>query len=107
LHPLQALLTNSSPIPVVFTFGASGALAQQIRNGAPYDVYLPANERFVKELADAGFLLKDTVQVYGYGRLGLWSKSGRIRTLQDLAAPGVRHVAIANPTLAPYGAAAK
>jgi len=107
LHPLQAILSKASPVPVEFIFGASGALVQQIRNGAPYDVYLSANERFVKELADSGLLLKDTVQVYAQGRLGLWSKSGRIRSLQDLASPAVRHIAIANPTHAPYGAAAK
>jgi molybdate transport system substrate-binding protein len=107
LHPLQTALTKSSPIQVVFTFAASGTLAQQIRHGAPYDVYLSANERFVKELADAGLLLRETVRVYAQGRLGLWSKSGRIKTLQDLSSPSIRHIAIANPTHAPYGAAAK
>ena len=107
LHPLQSLLTKASPVPVVFTFGASGTLAQQIRHGAPYDVYLSANERFVKELAESGYLVKGTIRAYATGRLGLWSKSGKIRTLQDLAAPGIRHVAIANPTHAPYGAAAR
>ncbi len=84
LHPLQAILSKASPVPVEFIFGASGALVQQIRNGAPYDVYLSANERFVKELADSGLLLKDTVQVYAQGRLGLWSKSGRIRSLAGI-----------------------
>ena len=64
LHPLQTALTKSSPIQVVFTFAASGTLAQQIRHGAPYDVYLSANERFVKELADAGLLLRQPVRVY-------------------------------------------
>ena len=107
LHPLQVQLTRASPIPVVFTFGASGSLAQQIRHGAPYDVYLSANETFVKQLADSGLLLKDSIVIYAHGRLGLWSKAGRIRNLQDLTAPSVRHVAIANPTHAPYGAAAK
>jgi molybdate transport system substrate-binding protein len=107
LHPLQTPLSKASPVPAVFTFGASGALAQQIRNGAPYDVYLSANERFVKELADAGLLIRETVQVYAKGRLGLWSKGGKLRQLQDLTAAGLRHVAIANPTHAPYGSAAK
>jgi molybdate transport system substrate-binding protein len=90
-----------------FTFGASGSLAQQVRNGAPYDVYLSANDTFVKQLADSGDLIKDSIQVYGYGRIALWSKSGRIHTLADLAAPEVRHLAIANPVHAPYGAAAQ
>jgi molybdate transport system substrate-binding protein len=97
-------LAGSRP---TFTFAASGSLAQQIRNGAPYDVFLSANDTFVKQLADSGHLAPDTVKVYAYGRIALWSKSGRIHSLTDLTAPSVRHVAIANPTHAPYGVAAK
>ncbi len=92
---------------VTFTFGASGSLAEQIRNGAPYDVYLSANDTFVKQLAESGYLIKDSIQVYGYGRLAIWSKSGRIHTLADLTAATMQHLAIANPVHAPYGAAAQ
>jgi molybdate transport system substrate-binding protein len=90
-----------------FIFAASGSLAQQIRNGAPYDVYLSANQVFVKQSAESGHLLRDSVQVYAYGRIALWSKSGGIHTLEDLVAPSVQHLAIANPIHAPYGAAAQ
>ena len=82
-------------------------LARQIENGAPYDVYLSANEVFVKQLADSGKVLRDSVTVYAYGRLGLWSRSGRIAKLTDLLDPSIRHVAIANPLHAPYGVAAR
>jgi len=51
--------------------------------------------------------MPETVIVYGYGRLGLWSKSGKIKSLLDLVGPDVRHLAIANPEHAPYGAAAQ
>jgi len=111
LQPLQNQLERAflklTGASIAFTFAASGSLAQQIRHGAPYDVYLSANETFVKQLSDAGHLLPDTVRVYAYGRIALWSKSGRIRTLADLSLPSVRHIAIANPTHAPYGAAAQ
>lgn len=91
-----------------FTFAASGLLARQIAQGAPYDVYLSANEAFVKQLEESGGLLKDSVRQYARGRIALWAKrDDRIRSLQDLAAAGVRHVAIANPAHAPYGAAAR
>src|SRR5579871_4567765 len=93
LQPLQnqlvsafSRMTGATP---VFTFAASGSLAQQIRNGAPYDIYLSANETFVKQLSASGHLLPDTVRVYAFGRIALWSKNGRIRTLADLMAPGV------------------
>lgn len=82
-------------------------LARQIEHGAPYDLYLSANERFVNDLAASGRLLPDSVKVYALGRLGLWSKSGKIKSLDDLKGSDVRHVAIANPVHAPYGAAAK
>jgi molybdate transport system substrate-binding protein len=111
MQPLQnqlaAAFSRSTGGEVTFTFSASGSLAQQIRNGAPYDVYLSANDTFVQQLADAAYLFRDSVEVYGFGRIALWSKSGRIRTLADLTAPEVKHLAIANPVHAPYGAAAK
>jgi molybdate transport system substrate-binding protein len=90
-----------------FSLGASGMLARQIENGAPFDVYLSANERFTRDLEATGKLAPGSVRVYAQGRLGLWSRSGRIRTLDDLLAPGIRHVAIANPLHAPYGMAAQ
>ena len=90
-----------------FVLQSSGMLARQIRNGAPYDVYLSANEQYVKELAASGDLDPATVAVYAVGRLGLWSKGGSIRRLEDLLGPGIRHIAIANPAHAPYGVAAK
>lgn len=82
-------------------------LARQIQNGAPYDVYLSANEQYVRELQGSGDLLTDTVHVYALGRLGLWSKKGAVRSLDDLRDPGIRNIAIANPAYAPYGVAAK
>ena len=111
LQPLETELaqafTRATGTGVQFTFGSSGNLAQQIEHGAPYDVYLSANEGFVTRLAGLGHLLKDSVQVYALGRVALWSKGGQIRTLAELAKPGVRHVAIANPEHAPYGVAAR
>lgn len=92
---------------VRFTLGASGMLARQIEQGAPYDVFLSANEKFVAELAQEGRLEPESVRVYAYGRLGLWSKSGSVKTLADLESPRILHVAIANPVHAPYGAAAR
>ena len=91
---------------VRFTLASSGSLARQIENGAPFDVFLSADERTVKDLAAAGHLEPDVVN-YAKGRLGLWSKDGRVRSLEDLKKPGVIHLAIANPDHAPYGIAAR
>jgi len=92
---------------VRFALGASGMLARQIENGAPYDVYLSANEAFVRQLQERGRLLPESIREYARGRLGLWSSGGRYGTLPELLAPAVRHLSLANPSHAPYGMAAR
>jgi molybdate transport system substrate-binding protein len=92
------------------TFGASGQLAEQVRQGAPFDVFLAADEDYVKNLARDGSIAADTVAVYAKGRLVLVAASGRenlVRSIDDLKGPEVRRVAIANPEFAPYGKAAR
>jgi molybdate transport system substrate-binding protein len=88
-----------------FTLGSSGSLKQQIENGAPFDVFLSANEQYVRDLAAAGLVTDATV--YAIGRIALWSPNGSVRSLADLKKPSVIHVAIPNPQHAPYGVAAR
>jgi molybdate transport system substrate-binding protein len=91
-------------------FGASGQLAQQIKAGAPFDLYLAANSRFVDDLAKAGAIKSDSVRPYARGTLVLAINAlfdPGVKTLADIAGDKVKTVAIANPDLAPYGAAAK
>lgn len=102
---LSASFAKSTGYTVRFSFGASGMLARQIENGAPFDVFLSANEQFVRDLAASGAILPQSVRVYAQGRLGLWSRGGRTGTLEDLIS--ARHIAIANPLHAPYGIAAQ
>jgi molybdate transport system substrate-binding protein len=104
--PLKQLASERG-IQVRFVFGSSGQLAQQIRGGAPYDVFLSANLDLVRALESESRLVVGTVRTYARGRLGLWSKSGAWRSLADLARPEVRSIAIANPAHAPYGVAAR
>jgi len=111
LAPLQDDLREAfykvSGERVTFVLGSSGMLARQIQQGAPYDVYLSANESFVQDAVRSGHIVADTVRVYAHGRLGLWSKRGGTRTLKDLLDSSIRHIAIANPAHAPYGMAAR
>lgn len=92
---------------VRFVFAASGALAQQIANGAPYDVFLSADEGFVDELARTRKILPDSVEVYAQGQVGILWRDRKIHNLKDLEADWVRFVALPNPQLAPYGVAAE
>lgn len=111
LAPLETQLTQgfaaAGGVSVRFTFGSSGMLARQIENGAPYDVFLSADERLVQELATHGKLMQGSTATYATGRLGLWSARETPASPGALLDAKIRLVAIANPEHAPYGAAAR
>ncbi len=91
-------------------FGASGLLAQQIKAGAPFDVFLAADRAFVRELVAGGLIAADSAHPYARGSLVLAVYRGvgtDVKNLKDLAQPAVKKVALANPAFAPYGKAAK
>ncbi|HWO96463.1 MAG TPA: molybdate ABC transporter substrate-binding protein [Bacillus sp. (in: firmicutes)] len=99
--------TNSH---ITFSFGSSGQLAEQIENGAPFDVYAAANIEFVNHLKEKELIIPDTQTTYAFGRIGIASPRNRnlsIKTMEDLLKPEVKKIAIANPDHAPYGLAAK
>lgn len=107
---IAELFEQETGRPVTLVFGSTGQLAQQIENGAPYDLFAAANIDFVEQLAGKGLVLSDTVALYGQGRivLAVNRESGVAATsLDDLRTPRIQHVAIANPEHAPYGVAAK
>jgi molybdate transport system substrate-binding protein len=99
---------------VELVFGASGALARQIQDGAPFEMFLAADEEFPDKLAAAG-LTRDAGVVYAIGRLAVFAPTGsplspdeRLDGLERLLKAGeVRRFAIANPDVAPYGRAAE
>lgn len=95
---------------VRLSFGSSGNLTRQIRQGAPYQMFLAADEAYVHALARAG-LTRGEGSLYAVGRLALFVPAGSPLapdgSLDDLAgaleAGRVRRFAIANPEHAPYG----
>ncbi len=86
---------------------SSGKLTAQIRNGAPYEVFLSADTKYPDELHKAGFAA-EAPRVYAYGVLVLWSGQKRALppNLQFLSGTDIAKIAVANPKLAPYGEAA-
>jgi molybdate transport system substrate-binding protein len=94
-------------VTVRFVSAASGTLAQQIENGAPYDIFLSANAQFVDRLAKQGKLLPESVSAYAEGRLGVLWRDGKPHDIKELHENWIRFVALANPKLAPYGLAAQ
>jgi molybdate transport system substrate-binding protein len=110
LPSLAERFTAGTGVTVTPVVGASGQLAQQIRQGAPFDVFLSANMGFVRDLANEGLIEPDTVRSYARGRLVLVVNRGSgvtVEGLADLARPEVKRVAIANPEYAPHGLAAR
>ncbi len=90
------------------TFQSSGVLARQIEQGAPYDLFFAANEKFVRDLAARGAIRPESVRNYARGSLVLAvhrDAADRIKSLADLARPEVKRIAVANPETAPYGKA--
>ncbi len=110
LERLVPLFEKTANAKVTMVLGSSGTMAQQIRNGAPADVFFSANERFIDDLAGDTAILPNTRVRYARGRIvtvTLKANAERISSLRDLAEPRVRRVAIANPGHAPYGEAAR
>ncbi len=111
-HPAQrieAAFENASPHRVALVIGSTGKLFAQITHGAPFDVLLAADRERPRKLEAAGLSVPGWRRTYALGRLALWSadaeRIGRdgAGTLRD---GSHQRLAIANPRLAPYGAAA-
>lgn len=107
---IGALFEQETGNKVTFSFGSTGQLAQQIENGAPFDLFAAANISYVNDLAKKDLVLPDTVALYARGRIVLAvNREAGISavTLNDLLSDKITHIAIANPEHAPYGVAAK
>ena len=92
----------------LLAFGGTGKFYAQIRNGAPFEVLLAADDTTPARLEAEGAAVAGTRFSYASGRLALWSaKAGYVDAQGAVLQTGnFRHLAIANPKLAPYGAAA-
>lgn len=88
--------------------GATGKFHTQIVNGAPFEVLIAADDDTPKKLVAGGQAVAGTNFTYAIGKLVLWSATPGLVDAQGavLASDKVKHVAIANPKTAPYGAAA-
>ena len=88
--------------------GATGKFYTQIISGAPFEVLIAADDETPKRLAAEGHAVAGTNFTYAIGKLVLWSAQPGFVDDQGavLASDKVKHVAIANPKVAPYGAAA-
>ncbi|HEX6143533.1 MAG TPA: molybdate ABC transporter substrate-binding protein [Geminicoccaceae bacterium] len=110
LTEVAAAFAAETGLEVKLAFGSSGNFARQIRQGAPFEMYLSADESYVLELSRDGFTRDDGV-LYAIGRIVVivpdgspLEPDGTLRDLRAALADGrVQKFAIANPEHAPYG----
>lgn len=114
LEEVAALFTERTGLSVALTFGSSGNFTRQIEQGAPFQIFLSADEGYVEHLAARG-LTRDLGVLYALGRVVLFAPhgsalavDGRLEGLREALAQGhLGRFAIANPEHAPYGRAAE
>jgi molybdate transport system substrate-binding protein len=109
--PMQAIATafeKDTGHKAQLAFGSSGKFYAQIKNGAPFQVLLSADDEIPAKLEREGMAVSGTRFTYAIGKLALWSaQEGVVDSKGEvLKKDGYAHLAIANPKLAPYGAAA-
>lgn len=109
LQRLAPLFQQASGHTLQVSAGSTGKLVAQIRNGAPFDVFLAADAETPAQLEAEGLAVAASRVTYAVGRLVLWSPDpARIDGRPDvLKAGNFRHLAMANPRVAPYGQAAQ
>jgi molybdate transport system substrate-binding protein len=114
LTEIAERFTSDTGQQVKITFGSSGTFRIQLENGAPFQMFLSADENFVFQLADKG-LTRDRGTLYAVGRVVLFAPydsslkvDGDLKDLRAALADGrIKRFAIANPEHAPYGRAAR
>ncbi|MDR2219451.1 MAG: molybdate ABC transporter substrate-binding protein [Methylobacillus sp.] len=101
---LAAVFTKESGIAIQPVYNSSGKLVAQVREGAPYDVFLAADMEFPAKLVESGQAAAKP-EIYAYGKLVLWTLNDKLDlgSLAVLRDARVRKIAIANPKVAPYG----
>ena len=106
MDSLVHAFSESTGVSCEIIISSSGKLTAQIKEGAPFDIFISADMKYPEELYGGGFTTA-APEVYAYGKLVLWSMKEDITPgMEILSTDRVRHIAIANPRTAPYGEAA-
>jgi len=107
---IAAAFEKETGYQVLFSVSSSGKLFAQISHGAPFDVFLSADDERPALLEERGLVVPGTRRTYAVGRLTLWSVDERYQGKDceaELRAGNFIRLAIANPKAAPYGIAAE
>lgn len=108
MQVIAALFERDTGHKAVLSFGATGKFYAQIVNGAPFEVLLAADDETPARLVREGHGVAGSPYTYAIGKLVLWSAKPDVVDAKGdvLKKGGFKHLALANPKTAPYGAAA-
>lgn len=108
LEKIASSFTQATGHTVQISSGATGKIYAQIKNGAPFALFLAADQQTPQRLESEGEIVPGSRFTYAIGKLVLWSaKPGVVDAQGKVLADGkFQHLAIANPKTAPYGTAA-
>ena len=108
MKKIAPLFEKDTGHKAILSFGSTGAFYAQIKNGGPFQVFLSADDETPLKLEREGYAVGGTRFTYATGKLVLWSKQQGFvdEKAEVLRSNNFQKIAIANPKLAPYGAAA-
>lgn len=109
MEKISSLFTSESGNKLMISYGATGKFYAQIKNNAPFDILISADQDYVKKLILDNFAISGTEFTYAIGKLVLWSSHEKLIDPKGevLASKEFKHIGLANPKLAPYGMAAQ
>lgn len=106
-NEIAAAFAEASDHEAVLSFGATGQFYTQITQGAPFEVFLAADDERPTTAVEEGYGVEGSVFTYAIGQLVLYSvEEGKVTGPETLEAADFERIAIANPETAPYGKAA-
>jgi len=106
MQEISKAYTSTTNTPCQLIISSSGKLTAQIKEGAPYDIFVSANMKYPNELYKNGNSIKPP-EIYAYGKLVMFTAFDNLNlTIENLNNSTIKHIALANPKMAPYGSAA-
>lgn len=106
IDEIAELYTQNTGVECQLVISSSGKITAQIKEGAPYDVFLSADMKYPMQLYKDGHAVSKP-KVYALGNMVIWTLKDNVEpSFESLESDQVKHIAIANPKTAPYGAAA-
>ncbi len=106
IEDITKKFTKKTGVACELIISSSGKLTAQIKEGAPYHIFISANMKYPNDLFASDFTTKKP-EIYAHGKLVIWTMNNDIPpSLQTLTNKKIKHIALANPKTAPYGTSA-